>query len=88
VEERIQVEAEARETVIAQLRTELSENIESRLTADKQFAAFVGAELARVKANLSEECKARELEDNEIETSLFHYTSRLQKSLHAVNSTD
>jgi hypothetical protein len=53
-----------------------------------QFAAFVDSELSSVKASLASECAVREAEDDAIEKSLTSYTTRLQRSLRVLNSTD
>mmetsp|Transcript_51415 Transcript_51415/g.103257 ORF Transcript_51415/g.103257 Transcript_51415/m.103257 type:complete len:271 (+) Transcript_51415:54-866(+) len=88
VEERFATESEARESVISQLRKELNESISSRRVSDVQFAAFVDSELSCLKESLASECAAREAEDDAVEKSLCTYTTKLQKSLRVLNSTD
>lgn len=85
---RFDVEKVAREEVIKILRQELEENITSRRTSDKHFAAFVEAELKVIKQTLAAESQIREQEDDEIEAALSRYTNKLQSSLHIINSTD
>ena len=44
--------------------------------------------LLNSKAQLDEECAAREREDDAAEASLAQFTTELQRSLHVVNSAD
>jgi hypothetical protein len=58
------------------------------LLACGQFAAFVEHELRAVKATLASEVAAREDEDDAIEQSITGFTTKLQKSMHVINSIE
>jgi len=53
-----------------------------------QFAAFVDHELRAVKESLSAEVAMREKEDDAIESSISDFTTKLQRSLHVINSIE
>lgn len=88
VQGRFEDETKARDEVISRLRSELSRNLGSRQMGDVRLAAFVNAELKDVRAALRDSCETRDAEDDRIEETLSTYTAKLQKSLHALNSSE
>jgi hypothetical protein len=68
------------------VQSALEQFMQARGRADEKFQAFVGEELAGLKAEMAREAQARVREDDEIIEALGRYTSKLQLSLKIINS--
>merc|ERR1719386_641251 len=75
----------AREQKYQSLREELEESKRMREKGDEKFQTFILEEVAALKNGLVMESQAREQADDDIVSSLNHYTQVLQEGLRVVN---
>jgi len=77
-----------REERYSAIRRTLEQNVKLRDKAEERFQQFFEKEVHQLHNDVRTECEVREREDDEIVEALNRYTTKLQKSLYIINSTN